>query len=208
MSRVVRRWIPVVVASVTALLVLLGYLFPTIPVLAHWRGSLVEWAVIVAAFAFALGLFNILRVHGGRVFRRGQRGGHSLVLLIAALVAWVPPVLYGPSSLPSQRLLEYAIGPVGASLAALIVFALALAAFRLLRTRRGVGALFFVLIAVLALLGSAPLAGLEWMAEIRAWIVNVPGTAGMRGLLLGVALGTVMTALRVVLGTDRPHSEL
>jgi hypothetical protein len=31
--------------------------------------------------------------------------------------------------------------------------------------------------------------------------------AGMRGLLLGVALGTVITALRVLVVSERPHSE-
>jgi hypothetical protein len=31
--------------------------------------------------------------------------------------------------------------------------------------------------------------------------------AGARGILLGVALGTVATGLRVLLGIDRPYSE-
>jgi len=35
----------------------------------------------------------------------------------------------------------------------------------------------------------------------------VPGMAGMRGLLLGVALGTMITALRVLLTSERPHTE-
>ena len=217
MSKLVKRWIPsLLFATLPGLIVLFGYLFPG-RLLIHyrgrvmeWRDVLVEWAVIVAGFALLLGLFNVLRVHGERIGRRQRGWPYSLVLLLAMMVAWVPPVL-SPDN-PMQKMLDrtvfdYVISPLGASLAALLVFTLALAAFRLLRVRRSVGAVFFLLVVALALLGSVPFTGLEWLADIRDWIINVPGMAGMRGLLLGVALGTVITALRVFLTSERPHSE-
>jgi hypothetical protein len=217
MSKLVKRWIPsLLFATLPGLVVLFGYLFPG-RLLIHyrgrvmeWRDVLVEWAVIVAGFALLLGLFNVLRVHGGRIGRRRRGWPYSLVLLLAMMVAWIPPVL-SPDN-PMQKMLDravfdYVISPLGASLAALVVFTLALAAFRLLRVRRSVGAVFFLLVVALALLGSAPFTGLEWLADIRDWLINVPGMAGMRGLLLGVALGTVITALRVFVTSERPHSE-
>jgi len=206
MGHLIKQWFPVLIATVTGLVVLAGYLIPS-PPLIFYRDRLVEWAVIVAAFAFILGLFNILRVHGGRAIRLRQGWPYSLVLLLAALVAWVPPVLYGPSGTLTQQMLDYVISPLGASLAALLVFTLALAAFRLLRTRRSVEVVLFILIVAVVLLGNAPFIGLERLADVRDWIINVPGMAGVRGLLLGVALGTVITALRVFVATDRPHSE-
>jgi len=209
MSRLVKQWIPILIAIITGLVVLAGYLIPNL-LLAYYRDRLIEWAVIVAAFAFILGLFNILRVHGGRVARLRQGWFYSLVLLLAALVAWIPLAL--PADIPILKTLDhvtfdYVISPLGASLAALMVFTLTLAAFRLLRVRRGVGAVFFVLIVAVVLLGSAPFMGLERLADVRHWIINVPGMAGMRGLLLGVALGTVIAALRIFVASDRPHSE-
>jgi len=206
MGRLIKQWFPVLIATVTGLVVLAGYLVPS-PPLIFYRDRLVEWAVIVAAFAFILGLFNILRVHGGRAIRLRQGWPYSLVLLLAALVAWVPPVLYGPSGTLTQQMLDYVISPLGASLAALLVFTLALAAFRLLRARRSVEVVLFILIVAVVLLGNAPFIGLERLADVRDWIINVPGMAGVRGLLLGVALGTVITALRVFVAIDRPHSE-
>ena len=217
MSKLVKRWIPsLLFATVPGLVVLFGYLFPG-QLLIHyrgrvveWRDVLVEWAVIVAAFAFLLGTFNILHVHGGRIGHRRQGWPYSLVLLLAMMVAWIPPLL--PAGISVRQTLDhavfdYVISPVGASLAALVVFTLALAAFRLLRVRRGAGSVLFLVIVAVALLGSAPLTGMGWLADIRDWIVNVPGMAGMRGLLLGVALGTVITALRVFMTIERPHSE-
>jgi hypothetical protein len=203
----VKHWVPVVVASAVGLLVLLGYLFPGVAALKRCREALTEWAVIVTAFAFVLGLLNIVRVHGGRVVRWKRGGGHSLLLLVAALAGCVPALLLEPSSLVNQKLIDAIIGPLGASLAGLVVFTLGLAAFRLLRVRRSVEAVVFILVVMVALLGSVPIVGLGWLAELRSWIVSVPAMAGTRGLLLGVALGTIITALRVILAFDRPHSE-
>jgi len=210
MSNLVKRWIPTLLfATLPGLVVLAGYLTQN-PMLAYFRDHLVEGAVIVAAFAFLLGTFNILRVHGGQVLRRRRGWPYSLVLLLAMLVAWIPPIL--PWNIPIQETLnhaifDYVISPLGASLAALVVFTLALAAFRLLRTQRNAGGVLFLLVVAVVLLGSAPLTGLEWLASIRDWTINVPGMAGMRGLLLGVALGTVITALRVFVASERPYSE-
>jgi hypothetical protein len=210
-SSLVKRWIPALLfGTLPGLVVLAGYLLPTSQTLAYFRDHLIEWAVIVAGFALFLSMFNVLRVHGGRVARLRKDWPYSLVLLLAALVASVPAIL--PAGMPIQETLnevafDYVISPLGASLAALLAFTLTLAAFRLLRARRSVGSVLFSLIVAVVLLGSAPLTGLEWLADIRDWIVNVPGMAGMRGLLLGVALGTVITALRVFMTIERPHSE-
>jgi len=222
MSSLVKKWIPTLIATITGLVVLFGYLFPN-RLLTLYRGHvtelrdvLVEWAVIVAAFAFLLGMVNILRVHVRRLFQRGSGRVYSLVLLFAMVVALVltliPPLLPANAvtqNLPDldQAMFDYLISPLGASLAALVVFTLVLAALRLLRARRRLGAVIFLVIVVVILLGSTPLAGLEWLAGVREWIINVPGMAGMRGLLLGVVLGTVITALRVLMGSERPYSE-
>jgi len=217
MSNLVRRWIPgLLFATLPGLVVLLGYLFSPSPAgsvlgqFVRWRDILIEWAVIVAAFAFLLGIFNILRVHGNRISRRQQAWPYSLVLLLALALAWIPPLL--PANIPirdvaNRTVFDYVIAPLGAALAALVLFTLVLAAFRLLRVRRSAGAVLFLVVVAAVLLGSAPLTGMEWLADVRDWIVNVPGMAGMRGLLLGVALGTMITALRVLLTSERPHTE-
>jgi hypothetical protein len=221
MSSLIKRWIPAILFTVVpGLVVLAGYLLPSNQTLVDLRHNLVEWAVIVAAFAFLLGVFNILRVHGTQVFRQQQGWFYSVVLLFAMVAAATPPTAQAilrvvrPDS-PVHKTLEdatsalfiYTISPLGASLAALLVFTLTLGAFRLLRARRSVGSVLFLLVVALVLLGTTPLIGLEWLADVRDWIVNVPGMAGMRGLLLGVALGVIITALRVFLTIDRPYSE-
>ncbi len=206
MRRITRKWIPIFFATVSGLLTLAGYLFPG-TILSTCRDQLIEWAVIIGAFALILGIFNILRVHGQRILGSGEERLHSLVLLLAALLSWIPPLFYGPSGEMTQAMLDYVITPLGGSLAALVVFTLTLSAVRLLRHRPTPASLLFVLVVALSLLGTTPLLGFEWLSEVRHWLIHVPGMAGIRGLLLGVALGTVITGVRVLLGIERPHSE-
>jgi len=207
--RLIRKYIPTMIAIGTGLLVLLGYLIPAQP-LTGIRDRMVEWAAIVAAFAFLLGLFNVLHVHGQRTFRARRGKFYSLILLASAAISAAVTILQKPAGSWTQWMLRYWLNPLGASLAALVAFTLALAAFRLLRARRSMEAIGFTLVAIAALVTSTPLVGTErlpFFGSIRQWLVNVFGMAGMRGLLLGIALGTLITALRVLVGVDRPHSE-
>ncbi len=205
MRRVVSKWIPTLVAVVAGVLTLAGYLFPRTP-LGSYRDRLIEWAVIVGAFAFVLGLVNVLSVHVKRASHLERGWPHSVALLLAALLSWIPPLIHGGQGRATEEIFEHVISPLGTSLAALLVFTLTLAAFRLLGERRSPWSLLFAVVVGLTLLGSAPIRGLEWLGDVREWLISIPAMAGMRGLLLGVALGTVITGLRVLLTQDRPYS--
>jgi hypothetical protein len=44
------------------------------------------------------------------------------------------------------------------------------------------------------------------LQRVRETIDGIVVTAGMRGILIGVALGTIMITLRLLTGLDRPYS--
>ncbi len=190
MGRIVKQWIPAFIAMIVCLLVLFGGL--------QLRTTLIEWAVIIAAFAFLLGLLNVGLVHLKAI--RSPQGGIYSIVFLASMIVSIALVLPGPEKESAQWVFKYVIGPVGASLAALMVFTLTLAASRMLHVRRDWRTWLFILTAIIVLVSSIPLLGLNWgvISGFRAFVVNVLGMAGMRGLLLGVVLGTVMTAIRTL----------
>lgn len=204
-----RRILPASFAIGAGILVLLGYLFPH-SLLATVRDELVRWAVIIAAFAFILGFFNLLRVHLGR---SGKSGGiYSLVLVLTALVSF--GLTMSALLVPALRFLgdwwfRYVLSPLQATVAALVAFVLVVALFRLVRHRREAGAIVFLITALIVLLGTLPVPALlgDRMVALRAWWMDVLAMAGMRGLLIGVGLGTLLIGLRVLLGSDRPYSD-
>jgi hypothetical protein len=111
---------------------------------------------------------------------------------------------------PSQPIVEWLFSnvqaPIQASLSALLVFFTVTAAYRLLRIRNAESALMLVA-ALLVLAGQATVGLVPILPEIKDWILNVPALAGVRGILLGVALGTLLTGIRLVLGVEHPYSD-
>jgi hypothetical protein len=100
--------------------------------------------------------------------------------------------------------------PIETSLMALLVVILIFASIRLVRRRMNWFTLLFIGTALIMLLGSAPLFGVELPIlhgsnGLRSMLAQIPVTAGARGLLFGVALGTIATGLRILIGTDRPY---
>jgi hypothetical protein len=202
MGNIVKQWIPAGIATLVFVLTLYG----------QTRGDMIEWAIIVASFAFLLGLLNVTRVHANKAIRQGENRIDSIALLLAGMATFALTFF---SLLPgspqavrsaSDSLFNHFISPIGASLAALMAVTLTLAAFRVLQVRRDWKAAVFVMVTVFVLLSSIPLANINWtpFSQLRGWIVDVVGMAGMRGLLLGVVLGTVVTAIRTLLW---PRSE-
>ncbi|MCL4394491.1 MAG: hypothetical protein M1482_06780 [Chloroflexi bacterium] len=192
------------VAVGVGLIVLLAF-FLRHPLLNPLGTAFAEWTVILAAFALLLGLVNLLTVHLGRVVRRNEPGaGYSLIILVTSAAVIAVGLLYGLPGGPMLWIFDNVYIPLQSSFLALLVFLLATAAFRAFRARSLETALM-LLAALIVFLGQVPWFGA--LADAREWVLSIPSTAGMRGILLGVALGATATALRLIVGLDRPYSE-
>ena len=163
----------------------------------------IRLVVVVIALTLVIGIFNLLSVHAVRLVRGPGTGArlNSLVLLVSFIVALVA---YQFSS-DYNLILENVQVQIELALAALICFALVYGAFRLLR--RGVtwGGLVFLAGMLIILIGALPLSQLEPLQQVTDWLTRVPLSAGARGILLGIALATLVTGVRVIIGQDRTY---
>jgi hypothetical protein len=199
-----------IVAILAGGLVLLGYLLPGL--LGGLRSQLVQWAIILAAFALLLGIFNLASVHWKRVVtpNGGLNNLYSAVLLLSLVLTILLVSISGPTSFWSIWLVNTFQVPVEASLMAVLAVVLVFAAARLLSRRMHWTSLLFLGVVVLVLLGTAPLlfiGEVSILSSLRQWLAGVPALAGARGLLLGVALGTIAAGLRILMGVDRPYGD-
>lgn len=195
-------------AIAAGVIVLLGYLVP-LPLLTVIRIELLQWAMVLAAVAILVGIFNLLNTHLARLRKRQRGAVYSLFLIAALLLSTTAGLLLGPQHPVMRSLFEAVILPVEASLMALLAVTLVYASMRLLRRRAEVMTFVFLISAVLALLSMAALPGLGEIPilndTLRPFLTQVLAAAGARGILLGVALGTLATGLRILLGADRPY---
>jgi hypothetical protein len=215
----VYRIVLAVIAVSAGLIVVLSFAVDSRP-LALLRGVLVEWTAIVVAFAILIGVVNVLRVHGMRIQNR-QGTLYSVVLILAFLAVFVPGIMpaeavpdyLGPYVGPQGTIVDFSVRyvqrPLQATFFSLLAFFAATAAWRAFRVR-SMSSLIMLIACLLVLLGSIRLnAGEGWklVVETRNWVMNVPVLAGARGILLGIALGTIVAGVRLLAGIERPYSD-
>lgn len=199
------------IAIASGLLVLAGYFFaqeaggPT-SLLAELRLTLLDWALILAGFATFVGIISLIQVHYKKIRLRQVSSIYSLLLILSLAGTF----LYGLAK-PAQagKIFTTLQLPVEASLMAVLTVTLTYASIRLLRRRFNLLTVIFLITALLILLGTAPLPFLGNLPGISDWmrpfIAQVMAGAGARGILLGMALGTLTTGLRILFGADRPY---
>ena len=223
-----------VVAMSAGLVVALAYFIPTSlpvvgPLFTTLRLALVSLVSLLAAWAVLAGALNLLIVHSRKFAGQAPGGLYSLFVVLGLLGVVVgnliapllSPTAGGAAGGLNRALLTYGLTAGGAALSALIAFFLVYAGYRLLRFRQGgppsLMLVVFVLTAVVALVTLAPWPPVgqfnpvimpgTTLRDLLATLVQLPATAGARGLLLGIALGAVATGLRLLLGLDRPYGD-
>jgi len=194
-----------ILAVATGLIVLIGYFIPAV---APIQGIVLNWAIILAGAAALVGVFNLILVHGTKVAQREKGAVYSAILLVCLFGTFVLGLVLGPSHPGMRLLVNGVIVPVEATLLALLAVTLVYASIRLLRRRTNLMSIIFLVTALLMLAASAtlPFGEIGFLNNfVRPWFQHVLALGGARGILLGVALGTLLTGLRVLFGIERPY---
>lgn len=204
MRRIFTSTVPAIFTGIAGLIVLLSYIFP-VAMLVQLRIVLVNIAVVVAGMALLLGFVRLLGFHLRRL--RQRKSGYSLLALVVAIVVFVVLVAdYFLNLGATPFVFNAVIAPIQSSLGALLAIFLGAAAVRMAQRRRTWGTLWFMLSAIVVLLTQMPVTADSALLPVRQFF-DALAMGGLRGLLLGVALGTMAVALRVLLVIDRPQSE-
>ncbi len=160
---------------------------------------------LTLALGVLVGVINLLVVHLRRI--GGRRAGflYSVVMLSSFALAVAAHILNRDDL--TRLLLEDVQIPIESALAALLFFALVYGAATVLQRRTIWSGILFVAVVVLVLLAAVPLFQLEPIRQLNAWVQAVAVNAGARGILLGIALATVVAGIRVLIGADRSYRE-
>ena len=198
-------WLFIITAAAGSI-VLIGY-FVDWPFLHQVRSTILHWAALVSAAALIVGIINLARVHWLKSVHRETGWGYSIILISALVVTMVVGLITGPTSSPIMWAFTSIVIPVEASLVASVSIALIYAASRLPARRRNAASIGFFIIVLVSIAGRVSFGGdsIQALVVIRTWINQVWSVGGLRGLLIGVAIGTLATGVRVLIGRQRPY---
>ncbi|HEY7462829.1 MAG TPA: hypothetical protein VH987_00105 [Candidatus Limnocylindria bacterium] len=200
-----RRSLPVALVAFIGILLLLDFVLIN-PTLAAVADVLLELTVLVAAGAALAGAVAlVLRHWTDLVERRGDPPG-SVVLLAGLglmVIAGFYPGSAGAGDPAVRWLVAAFLAPLIAALFALL-FIFVLRALRRgveLRPRQMAVMLTAagIMLVLLLPIGGAP--G-EWLAGAAGWALAVPIGSVFRGLLIGIAVATAISAARILLSLD------
>ncbi len=208
-----KRTLPLTIAFVVGVLAVAMYFIP------HQAAQgtdelLAIWARIIIGFAFFLAMYSLLRMHANRMKQRQAGWGYS-GLVYVGFGAMMSAVVYNNGNwafVPRAQggaydWLFYNIQvPSDATMFSLLAFYIASAAYRTFRART-TEAVILLVAAIIVMLGRVPIGALVWdqFPALQEWIMSIPNLAAKRGILLGVYLGMVATALRIIFGIERSY---
>jgi len=200
--------IALAVAVISGLIVLLGYFIPS-PMLADIRTPMLDWAVILSGVAGLVAIIHLVfGVHSDRVKKEGARQWFSLVVILCFLLTLVAGLFLEPTSPIFQKVVTYIQTPIESSLLAILAVTLSFSSLKLLqRQRNWMGIVFFVTVILFLVINSGLLSFTDRIPILRDFLsgLQLIPTAGARGIVLGVALGSLATGIRILIGAERPY---
>lgn len=201
-----RKEIPLLITLVSGLVYVVANFF-NVAVAKTTKGELDQWFLIATSFAVLLGVVNLTVIHFRNLSSAKSGKFYSLVLLLS-MYGTIAVGLWQTNQGPFYQGFIYnrMINPLSATMYSILVFYISSAAYRAFRVR-SFEATLLLLTAVIVMIGKVPIGDLisPSIPALTSWLQDVPNTAGMRGIMIGTALGGVATALRVITGLERTY---
>jgi len=203
---------PLIFGFVIGMIMFLQYFIPHPPFTTAYS-TVLDWKQVVFGMTLILGILSLLRYHMKHVQRRSSSWRYSVVTLVGFLVMVLGAAVQGTDRGVYSWFFDHVQSPMQSTMFALLAFYVASASYRAFRARSLEAALLLIA-GIIVMLGRVPVgdivqldvAGTELsLSTISTWILDVPNLATKRGILIGVGLGIVATALKILLGIERTY---
>jgi hypothetical protein len=212
-----RREIPLIITAVVGFTFIIQFFVPHYPFSVFER-LFSDWVQIIIAFAIWLGALNLLKVSLEKISRKKKDWPFAVVTVAGFLLIAIPGFFFSGGrrfqdpGTAFDYIYQNIYSPLSATMFALLAFFVASASYRAFRARSKEATLL-LLAAFFVMLGRVPVGDMisSFMPEgyrlssLADWIMNYPQTAGQRAIMIGIALGTISTSLRLLLGIERSY---
>jgi len=182
-----------------------------------------DWTLVIGIFALVLGIGSLIHVHWVRISRLGENWQYSLLVFLGLIGMTLVGLINGKDGRVFLWLFDNIQVPLDATMFSLLAFFIASAAFRAFRART-LEATLLLIAAIIVMFGNAQVG--KWLCNqigviplisklvdafpalpenAKDWILENPNMASRRAIYLGIGLGGISQALRIILGIERSH---
>ena len=198
-----KRALPLLVGILSGLVVLAAMFF--VPQSGGILAMVLNWVIIVAGVALLVAIASLVLTHL-RFIARGKKGFLlSLVLVISFLATLIFGLIRGVDDPVFLKWVGAVIRPIETALLGLVALIMMSAAMKIFRERGwsaltvsfGVSAVIFLILG----LGFLQNLNIPVLTEVIRLVETLP-MIGARGLLIGIGIGLLMMAFRVLFGME------
>ncbi len=206
-----RLQIPLTIILVMGIFTLVTSFIPAKPI-ADVNQMFRNWYIGIITFFIFLGTFNLARSNAEKIKKQGRDWQYSIILLAFLGIMLFFGFYRGRASTEEGQPFMYLYFnvqfPLESTMYSLLAFFVTSASFRAFRARNK-EALCLLLAAVVIMLGRVPVGTAIWKGfpTVTEWIMNYPNAAAKRGIRLGIDLGLISMALRMILGIERSYMQ-
>jgi len=204
-----RRTLPLVITMTVGAIMVFRDLFAIPEVAEIVNRYVVMGNTLSSQAATAIGITNLLKIHFQRIARRRPEWQFSIILVFSAIAMLVMGLfMFDRGHNAPVYNWWYQIGPVqlGNATFALICFYIASASYRAFRMR-SIEASCMLISGMLVMFGGVSIGNAIWSGfpDVKVFIMNNLNTAAVRGITLGVTLGSLAQYARNLFGIERGY---
>lgn len=205
----VKKQIPIILAFCIGMFMWLQYYIPHHTIQEIYR-EINLWSLIIIGFTLIVGIYSLLNHHAQKIKRKVPQWGFSVVVYVAMftmVTAGMVHPLHMKAGGPLMWLFNNLQVPMQSTMFSILAFYIVSAAYRAFRARTKEATILLVT-AIIVMLGRVPIGEAmfgKWLPEFTEWILSTPSMAAQRGILLGVGLAGIATALRIIFGVERTY---
>ncbi len=203
MSWVRRREIPLLIFAITFIIGCFGYYIEH-PVMSEIYSTLFDWVLLMSNLALGTGLIAMTLYHGKKIAKR-EKGYEMSFVVFGALILMFVSCYASPAS--REYLYAKIYTPASIAILCFTGFSEISGLYRAFRVR-SVEAFFLALAGFILLMHFAPVYGffIPGVEKVASWLLDNPAMGASRGIVIGVAIGTIAIAIRVLLGYEKAYT--
>src|SRR5450830_639264 len=203
-----RRTLPIAITISTALFVLAALFLQG--QVGSYLPYVLDLAILLMAISGLVALAYLLTRQVNKIRQNPAKSTPNMVLVLAFSITLVAGLVFGVQNPDYNRWVAAIQRPLQSSLLGISALVMASAALKLFQ-RKGIDAftVSFGLSALFFLLLGMNISRLVINPQLDAALLTLSQLplVGARGLLIGISLGALLVALRIVLGIERPFDE-
>lgn len=215
-----KRQLPFILVFIFAVFMIFQYFVPHES--SEWVYEfLLDWTTIIGIFALALGIYSLVMVSVDKIKQKREAWPYAFVtlggLFATIIFGFTAKVdghwglhFYTSEGLQNpmfRRFFDFILTPIQSTMFSMLAFFIASAAYRAFRARNVLASLLLIAALIMMMrffpyFGDA--AG-SFFSTVANWLLNVPSLAANRAIIMGIGLGMVATALKIILGIERGY---